>query len=108
MMRRHGGASLNDHFASVARQTGKKMPEPPALPPEVRHLWHTFLELHRTRPSSGFGPSAITFVEMDAWQRLMRMPLEVWEVGAIRQLDDVWIESTAESGATVTEAARPT
>lgn len=84
------------------------MPEPPALPPEVRHLWHTFLELNRTRPSSGFGASAIPFAEMDAWQRLKRMPFEAWEVDAIRELDDAWLESQAESTATNTEATRTT
>lgn len=84
------------------------MPQPPALPPEVRHLWHTFLELHRTRPSSGFGSSAITFGEMDAWQRLKRMPFEAWEVDAIRELDDAWLEVTADASATKTEAATPT
>ena len=104
MTKRHNGASLNDHFAAVARQTGRKMPEPPALPPEARHLWQTFLELHRTRPS-GFGASAITFTEIDAWQRLKRTPLDVWEVDSICALDDAFLEVSADDGATTTKAA---
>lgn len=103
MATRHGGASLNDHFASVARQTGRKAPAAPALPPEARHLWHTFLELHRTR-SSGFGPSSIRYAEIDAWQRLKRTPLDPWEVDAIVALDEAWMDIALSEG---TQTSRP-
>lgn len=101
MARRSGGASIAEHYEAVARSRGLKKPVAPPLPPEVRHLWQTFLELHRTRPA-GFGVSPISFTELDAWQRLKRWPLEPWEVEAIRKLDDIWIESQvdgAENGA---------
>lgn len=94
MGQRHGGASLHDHLASVARQLGRKMPAAPALPPEVRHLWQTFLELHRTRPA-GFGASPIAFAEIDAWSRLKRTPLDPWEVDAIVALDREWMDAQA-------------
>lgn len=105
MGKRHGGASLHDHLASVARQLGRKMPEPPPLPPEARHLWQTFLELHRTRPSNGFGAGAIPYAEIDAWTRLKRTPLDPWETDAIVALDEAWLEAQAGDGADTTESA---
>lgn len=86
---------MHDHLASVARQLGRPMPVPPPLPPEVRHLWQTFLELHRTRPS-GFGASAIPYAEIDAWSRLKRLPLDPWEVDAVVELDAAWMDSQAD------------
>lgn len=98
MARRAGGASISDHYEAVARAKGLKKPVAPPLPPELRHLWQTFLELHRARPA-GFGPSPICFAEIDAWQRLKRWPLEPWEVEAIRKLDDLWLEAQRDDAA---------
>jgi hypothetical protein len=96
MARREGGHSIASHYEAVAKVKGLKKPMAPPLAPEVRHLWQTFLELHRTRPT-GFGPSPISFFEIDAWQRLKRWPLDPWEVEAIRKLDDLWLDGQAEA-----------
>ena len=46
-----------------------------------------FMDLHTTRPSGGFGPSAIPISEINAWQRAMSTRLTPWEVETILYLD---------------------
>lgn len=64
----------------------------PTLPREGAYLWNSFIDLHSTR-GGGFGPAAITFVEIEAWSRLTASPLEPWEVSIIRAIDDAYLES---------------
>lgn len=96
MARTHAGSSMADHYRAVARQTGKPPPEPPPMPPAGAHLWDTFLELHRARGGSGFGPSPISHADIEAWVRLKAWPLRPWEVDAIRALDEAYFASQAE------------
>ena len=46
-----------------------------------------FMDLHTTRPSGGFGPSAIPLSEMIAWQSAMNLRLTPWEVETLLHLD---------------------
>ena len=79
----------------VERSTGKRPAEldGPEIPDATRHLWSWFLELHAGRGSSGYGLSAISYGEMDAWSRLRQIPLESWEVQALRTLDALYLQS---------------
>lgn len=79
---------------AVARAKGKAVSQGPKLQPELRPLWWTFLSLHKARGSNGMGLNPISFVEIDAWCRLNRTPLDPWEVDVIRALDDAYLEST--------------
>lgn len=82
----------------MERQTGRKFQSaPPPLPPEMRYLWAAFQSISRTRGGNGFGPNPITFVEIDAWARLMRLRLDPWEVDTLRMLDDAYLEVAAQN-----------
>lgn len=63
----------------------------PALPVACTQLWQDFLELHHCRGTTGFGPSRISFVEIDAWQRVNGVRLPFWQIRAIRSADDAYI-----------------
>lgn len=97
MVQTVGNATVADHLAAVARATGKKVDEnAPKLPHEMRYLWRTFVSLHRARGSNGWGPSPITWSDLDAYCRLTGVALDPWEVEAIRALDEAFMESAAE------------
>lgn len=86
-------------MAIVARTRGvsvAKVAKPPAMPPEGAHIWQAFRSLHSARVNNGFGPCPISFVDMDAWQRVMQYPLAPWEAEAVRKLDDAYLAIDAE------------
>ena len=91
-----GGASLGDHYAAVARETGKEVAPAPVLPAALSYLWNHFAMLHRTRGSNGFGPNPISWSEMKAYVEMTGSRLEPWEVEAIRQLDEEFLTSMVE------------
>jgi len=51
------------------------------------HIWTWFHELSATRGNNGFGPSPITFTEIQAWSQLTGRTLDVWTVEAIKAVD---------------------
>lgn len=61
-------------------------------------VWDFFLMLNSARQHSGSGPLPIPFSEMSAWSRLTQITLEVWEVQALRNLDNVWLNWRADHG----------
>jgi hypothetical protein len=88
------GAPLLDHLLATERQTGKRpqiLLDAPKLPDGCEDLWAIFNELHGCRGSNGFGPSRITFVDIDAWQRITGVRLLPWEVDAIRRADKAFL-----------------
>lgn len=83
-----------DHLLSVERQTGKTpqmLADAPTLPCGCEELWSIFCELSACRGSNGFGPSRITFVDIDAYQRVTGTKLLPWEMKAIRKADDAFL-----------------
>lgn len=94
-VRQDDGATLREHLESGWRQTGIKSPElDVGEPPHcVMYLWFWFLELHRVRTSNGFGPNAIDYVAIDAWQRVTARKLDAWEVDTVFMLDQIYIAS---------------
>ena len=54
-------------------------------------MWRIFRQLSAARGSGMMGPQALTFSDIDAWQRLYRLRLTPWEVDVLRELDDVLI-----------------
>lgn len=89
LLKQHGGGTLRDHLESVERQTGKTPDKliPPDFPDAVGHLWEWFIDLDRARPSGGFGPSAISYAEIDAFARLTGAEPTPFEVDVLRALD---------------------
>lgn len=87
-------------MAIVARQRGVvavEAPVAPPLPPEAVHLWQAFRSLDAARGNNGFGPLPISFVDMDAWQRVMQYQLDPWEVEAVRMIDNAYLAVEAET-----------
>lgn len=68
------------------------------LPPGAVHVWRTFSRLHHRRASGGFGPSPITWQDLDAFIRVVRQPLAPWEIEAIEACDDAFLQAQAKAG----------
>ena len=63
----------------------------PGIPVGGALVWRWFLDLNRTRSSSGFAPNPLTYSEIEAYARLYRWPLEPRHVDMIMAMDRVWI-----------------
>jgi hypothetical protein len=93
------GSPLLDHLLAVERQTGVRpqiLADAPSIPSGCEELWPIFNQLHACRGSNGFGPSRISFVDLDAWQRLNGVRLRPWEIEAIRHADGAYLARVAE------------
>lgn len=73
-------------------RTGK----PVAVPEAGRLLWAAFVELDGTRAYGSTGPRPIPYVEIEAWSRLTRTPLEPHHVAALRAMDGAFLAYAAE------------
>ena len=83
---------------SVERQTGKRPKELDdlvELPDFARYVWQYFLALNAKR-GGGFGPSPLTYQEMQAYFTLNQIQVEPWEIQLIDLLDRVAMEHFAE------------
>lgn len=78
-----------DHLLAIEKSTGKTPPELkiPLIPVGGESLLSVFMDLHMSRPVSGFGPAAIPLTEVMAWQKAMHVRLTPWEVETILHLD---------------------
>lgn len=87
--RQADGTTAAEHFAAIARITGKQPAELDALqpPPGGEALLGVYIELERTRRSSGFGPSPLSLTDIDAWIRVHRTPLTSWEIDTLYEMD---------------------
>ena len=65
------------------------------LPDAAAHVWETFMEISAHRTSSGFGPSTLSWLDLDAWQRVTRVELTPLERGWLFELDRMFIEDQA-------------
>jgi len=80
---------LRDHLLAVWRATGRmpeEMAEPP-IPRGCRTIIEAFSELHSTRSSNGFGPAAISFHDILAWQTVFNVTLSPFELRCIFAMD---------------------
>jgi hypothetical protein len=89
--------TIRESYEQVASQTGVRPPEldPPPLPQEALFLWGYFIELHSTR-GGGMGPAAISYAEIEAWQRLTRRYLPSWQITAIKRMDQAFMRVESE------------
>ncbi len=61
-------------------------------------VWGAFQELDRGRGViAGFRPQALSYTEIDAWARLRGVRLTEFELGCVRVLDAVYLQSYAEA-----------
>jgi hypothetical protein len=63
----------------------------PPLPSCLAYLWDIFCRLSSRRGSNGSGPNLITYIEIDAFQRVSGVRLNAWEVQTIEAFDRCWI-----------------
>lgn len=59
----------------------------PQLPSCLSYLWSIFSRLAARRSSNGSGPNLITYLEIEAFQRVTGHRLNAWEVEMIEELD---------------------
>ncbi len=81
---------MGQHCQAFRERNGRDHPivaNAPVLPVGCAHLWADFMELHGSRAVSELGPRQITFLEIDAWERVNGVKLEAWELAAIRKAD---------------------
>lgn len=96
------GQPLIDHLRKVEQQTGKTpqmLLDAPRLPAACEELWRVFSELHSCRGNNGFGPSRITYADIDAFQRVSGVKLSTWEMSAILRADAAFLEDWARHNA---------
>ncbi|WP_425486856.1 phage tail assembly chaperone [Aminobacter niigataensis] len=61
------------------------------------YLWSRFNRLSNRRGTNGFGPSLLTYPEIDAFQRLTGFRFTPWEIEMIEMLDHAYIAARAEA-----------
>lgn len=75
-------------------------------PPEAGViLWNVFGQLSGQRTWHAHGPNPISFADLEAYCRLMRLPLEPKHVGIILAMDRAWLDHVMAS--MKTSADRP-
>lgn len=76
------------------------------MPSNFLYIWGWFWELAARRPSNATGgPQPLTYAELDAWDRILRIGLRSEEVTILMQMDTVYTStSTSEHQAAVEKA----
>jgi len=90
------GHTLREHLTAAWRSSGVKPPElSNPVPQLISYLWDYYLELHKRRGNNGYGHVALTFLEIEAWERKTQRKLDAWELKAILAVDDAYMVSLA-------------
>lgn len=87
---------MREHLQVAFERSGKlpaRLAEARELPDGLDLLWDDFLELHGSRGSTMAGPARISFMDIDAWQRVNRVTLRPWQIEAIRRADTEFMAS---------------
>lgn len=89
---------MRTHLKRLARNTGRVDPRLRIQPPEAgRAVWEVFCAV-----STGAAP--LTWLELDAWQRVNRIELTAWERDTVMAMDRAVIEQLAQQRAAQTSA----
>lgn len=83
------GKTLRETLEVVERITGKKPQDlinPVDLPEFLTPLWQDFISLNQTR-QSGMSAQPISYLEIDAYSRLMQKKFSKFDVITIKRLD---------------------
>lgn len=91
------GATLEEHYASVARQTGVTPPElarAPECPEEFAYLWDHFRSISQRRTFMENGmPEVITHSEIAAWCTLHGHAFTPAELDVLDALERLYVAS---------------
>lgn len=66
------------------------------MPPENAYLVRWFNQIGRARALHEWGFAPISWAEIDAWSRLMRIQPDPWEIDALLRLDRAWLKIMGE------------
>lgn len=96
-MVRADGASLRDHLEIVEQQTGKTPDRllVEAIPVEYSWHWQTWVSLHSGRTYGSMGAVPLTWLDIDAWSRMMGVRLTQLDLLIVRIIDSVWFSTQA-------------
>lgn len=99
------GTTRRDHIEQAAEQLGKAPEElwpvddeaddAPEIPEDGLYLWNWFQELSAGRGNNGFGPTAITWADMEAWARLTAIEPTPFETLTLRSMDAAFLSTHA-------------
>ena len=99
------GTTQRDHILEVCKQTGKtpeelgvsetSLDEEIPIPEDGLYLGFYFQELSGGRINSGFGPTALSWSDMEAWARLTSTPLTPYEILTLRSMDTAFLSAHA-------------
>lgn len=89
---------------AVEKAIGRTPPElqellEPPCPHPLIYLWRGFLEISSSRGSNGYGPSPISYTELDCWARLTRRKLTAFDVEVIMRLDSIYLSEQSRQAA---------
>lgn len=95
------GNSYRDHLQGQLKRARTperqaELEEELALPPfpeALRYLWTAFVRMRRRNAGNGYGPTPITWADIDAYSRLSGLRLQPWEIEIIELLDDRFLVS---------------
>lgn len=71
-------------------------PEKTVPPFGFEFVWEVFVDLSAARRSSGFGPTALAWSDVDAYCRLTRTRMTLWELGLVMRVDRRWMQVVSE------------
>lgn len=86
---------MSAHLASAERQSGRSAvvddDEECQLPPPLQYVWSWFWELAPRRGNNGFGPSPLSYAELESWAAMTGREPTFWEVEVLMRLDDAML-----------------
>lgn len=90
-------SSLRSHLEAIEAQTGITPDELVNPPPNfaVGYLLDYFYQLNLSR-QCGMVLNPLLYSEIEAWQRLYRIELDIWEIDTIKRLDYLFLSQQSE------------
>jgi len=58
---------------------------------------NVFFEINLWRQPGGFGPAALTFMELDGYCKHYKVVLSLWELQTIKKIDQLYLKWSAEN-----------
>jgi hypothetical protein len=82
------------HLENLQQQTGitDLMLVPAECVEQSKYLYDYFLSMNRRRVNNGYGPLAITHMEMMAWAQLHGVGLSPFEVEVLDSIEDKYLQ----------------
>ncbi len=91
---RKDGSTLYEHLRQVELRTGRWPREYEPLPPPegAEHIWELYWELRETAKLGFNGPERISFMEIDAWQRVTGLKIASFVLTLLLKMDMAYLQ----------------